>query len=569
MAEATRRARRRLSAPVKLLVLVLAPVAFLALLELTLRVAGYRGRALPALYERFPARKAAGTVRILVLGGSAARGLPFAPRGGPVPLLRELLRDVAPGQPAEVRNCAVDALTSEGVLGVATRLLAYQPDVLIVYAGNNEFFNYPARNRDAAAWEPQPRRWLARTRIYALAEDVALLFRGGEPSAAQRATHAERIEAGQLGRPPDYKLGSLAPTLEKRLREIAALARERGVAVVVGSVASNLRDVPPTAPRHREGLGESQRAAWEAQVARGRARAAAGDPEGALAAFAEAAAADGTHAGLLYEQARCHYALGRYGEAKALFLAARDGDDMPMRATSPRNAALRRVAALPGVAVADAERAFERAAPHGIPGDELFVDHVHLSLAGAMVLARCWAKALEARGLLGTAAGWAWAQARSREQYERALELDAPYVAQAHVRIALQCATAEAGGRKVAAFRRPQFVEAARSRGSAHFAAALRLDPRAVRGPLAELEPYTHCYIALAYKALGEPDRSVNICENVLDRIPTFVLAYEVEGQAHLAAGRSAEAEDALARAAEIGGAAPRGTPPRRKEERP
>jgi len=542
--------RRKLTWRGKLLLAVGAPVVFLGLVELVLALAGYQVREVEPYYERFPARKRAGSVRILVVGGSAAAGYPFSPRGGPAAFLRELLRDIAPGQPTEVFNCAANALNSKGVVMLVRRLVKYEPHILIVYSGHNEFHNNPRRNREVAEWNPQGPCWLFCTRTYALLKDMALLFRGGPPR--QPFTRAERAATGRLGSPANYKLGVLAPPYEANLRELVQTAASKGVSVVLTTLASNLSGAPPSLPEHREGLTGDELAAWRGHYEKGRALAKAGRHREALSAFEKAGAIDGTHAGLLYEQARCHFALEHFARAKELFVAARDADYLPMRATTPRNEVVRRVAGLPDVALADAEAAFAEASPRGIPGDEPFCDHVHLSLRGAMLLARCWARTLETAGLLGARAGWDWSRARPQEDYERAAGLEPEFLAAGHAEMGVQCARAEAGGRLVAAYRRPQFLEHVRRRGSRHFATALRLAPQVVEAALAEREAYISCYIARAHLDLGRAEKAVKICKEVVDAAPRLALAYRYLGEAYAACGQMGKASAARERLREL-----------------
>ena len=529
---------------------VVAPVVFLALLELALSLAGYgANREQPAAYDRFTVRKARGTVRVMVVGGSAAAGWPFHPRGGPVPFLRELLEDVAPGQPTEVLNCAVNGLTSEGVAMVVQRLARYEADVLIVACGHNEYYNEPEFNRLIAGWDPRPPGWLSRTRTRVLLEDMVLLLRGGPPMERDGAiTRAERAQVGQIAGPEHFEPGSLAAPLGERLRGMVELARSRGIAVVLTTMPSNLGDAPPNRPEHRPGLADEELAAWRRSYAEGRSLAKQGQHDAALAAFALAAASDGQHAGLLYARARSLAALGRHAEAKPLFAAARDRDYLPMRATAPRNDAVRRVSAETGVVLCDAEQAFAESAPHGIPGDEVFCDHVHLTLSGAMMLARGWARTLEDKGLLGPNAGWDWPRARPQSACERALELTPAFQARAHCDVAFQCALAEGGGALVEAFRRPQCVEALRARARQHLVRALRLHRPAVEELLAGFQPYVHCYVAMGYEAAGEPERAAKICEEVLDVAPGFALAYKALAEARAASGDRVGAADARAR---------------------
>ena len=69
---------------------------------------------------------------------------------------------------------------------------------------------------------------------------------------------------------------------------------------------------------------------------------------------------------------------------------ARDLDALRFRADSRINEIIRSVAAAagPGVEFVDGEGVFAEASPHGIPGRELFYEHVHMNPHGNYLLAR-------------------------------------------------------------------------------------------------------------------------------------------------------------------------------------
>lgn len=92
---------------------------------------------------------------------------------------------------------------------------------------------------------------------------------------------------------------------------------------------------------------------------------------------------------LVWRRARCAEAAGRREEAAALYKEAADASLSPAfgRATAAQLAALRRLAAEEGVALADVEKDFE-----GRP--ELFADVQHPSMAGYLLLAGAYGRAL-------------------------------------------------------------------------------------------------------------------------------------------------------------------------------
>jgi len=105
----------------------------------------------PFSFSRIPSKK-----RIVCLGGSATLGVPFETNPEKTfpsqlkTILQQLEYDV------EVINMGGASFGSDHVLTLGMEALKYQPDVLVVYSGNNEFFNHILSidhlNRD---WVPQ------------------------------------------------------------------------------------------------------------------------------------------------------------------------------------------------------------------------------------------------------------------------------------------------------------------------------------------------------------------------------------------------------------------------------
>ena len=151
----------------RLIAVVGVPLVLLCLLETGLRVVGYgyqpgvtvackvngvphRGdnltfsrRFFPAMLARefepfvFPTRKPAGTYRVFVLGSSAAQGVPnHAFRFGRI--LEAMLQERFPDTRFEVITAAMAAINSHVVVEVAKDCARYEPDLFVIYMGNNE-----------------------------------------------------------------------------------------------------------------------------------------------------------------------------------------------------------------------------------------------------------------------------------------------------------------------------------------------------------------------------------------------------------------------------------------------
>ncbi len=90
----------------------------------------------PQMYA-IPAEKPPGTVRIVVLGESAAMGDP-EPAFGFSRYLEVMLGERYPSMKFEIVNTGSVAINSHVVLPIAKGLAKFRPDVFIIYSGNNE-----------------------------------------------------------------------------------------------------------------------------------------------------------------------------------------------------------------------------------------------------------------------------------------------------------------------------------------------------------------------------------------------------------------------------------------------
>ena len=90
----------------------------------------------------FPVRKPENAYRIFTLGGSAAYGEPFGPEGSFSRWLRDRLNVYYPERRFEVINCARRGFGSVRVRNIFDEIVGYDPDLIVVYFGNNEERDY-------------------------------------------------------------------------------------------------------------------------------------------------------------------------------------------------------------------------------------------------------------------------------------------------------------------------------------------------------------------------------------------------------------------------------------------
>jgi tetratricopeptide (TPR) repeat protein len=427
--------RNRLWA-LRFLFVVGSPMLFLLLLELILRVIGFgyptnfflpgkiHGRPVAVQNDRstwrflgrelarrpFPAAlprpKQPGTIRIFVLGESAAYGDP-QPEFGLARMLEALLEGRYPGTRFEVVNAAVTAINSNVILPIGRDCARQDGDLWVIYMGNNEVvgpfgagtvFGAPAANPVLI------RASLAAKTLRSGQLLDQLLSRLKAPPASESEWGGMRMFLQHQVRQDDSRMKTVYSHFEHNLRELLALGRRNGVRVVISTVVSNLKDCAPFSSLHRPGLEQTELEEWTRLYQNGMKAQQAGHPAEAVDFFAQASRLDDSFADLQFAWGQCCMALGQDAQARGHLVRARDEDALRFRADTRINEIIRDCSsgrAAEGIGLVDLEQAQERTSV----GNELLYEHVHLRFEGNYRVARAFAEgaerlvpALQARG---------------------------------------------------------------------------------------------------------------------------------------------------------------------------
>lgn len=349
----------------------------------------YANRSKPGANDQydFLDPKPAGTVRIFLGGESAMKGFPQPMAFSPAAFLTAMLSDVWPERRVEVINLGTTAVASFPVLGMVTEALDYEPNLVVVHCGHNEFYGaygvaslHSAGNRP---WALALNRTLRSTAIMQAVDRVI----GGASVGAPDKTLME-VMVGQSYLAPDSPIREAAArNLGYHIAEIIERCEARGVSVLVCTQPSNERDLAPLGSEDLSTLsGEAQQRVGQLMKA----------GEGKLLTSAAGAAEDFAAVIAIYpDHARAHFLLGKAllaankpAEAAEHFRRAIDLDPMPWRAPSLSMKAVRAAAEGGGAWLCDAQKSFREASPGGCIGWELMDDHVHPTLVGQAQLAR-------------------------------------------------------------------------------------------------------------------------------------------------------------------------------------
>jgi tetratricopeptide (TPR) repeat protein len=340
-----------------------------------------------------PAVKPADTLRIFVLGESAAMGDPDFKFGLPR-MLEVLLGERFPDRHFEVVNTAMVAINSHVILPIARECARRQGDLWVIYMGNNEVIGPFGSASVFGAQAPtlpvvRAEIGLKATRLGELLDAGLRLARWGNRPLPEWG--GMEMMANQKVRFDSPATTRVYRHFERNLTDILATGAQAGVPILLCTVPTNLRDCPPFASLHRPGLTAAELAEWQAAYDAGIAAEAQGGYAEALRVYEKADGIDGTFAELAFRQGRCRLALGRSGEAARDFARARDFDALQFRADGRINGIIRQAAGAfgaRGVRLLDAEALFATNSPPGGPGAEFFYEHVHLTPEGNYLLAR-------------------------------------------------------------------------------------------------------------------------------------------------------------------------------------
>ena len=289
--------------------------------------------------DSFSLAKPPGTVRVFIVGGSVAdlwRGSEDA--------LTAALGAVWPLVRFEVVNCGASGFDSSRERRVVAEVLGYQPDLIVLLSGNNQFR------------EPLSRWAHARFRVN---------------RQLRRAVFFRWLQDGLLcGRRPGaawVSAGARLRNFERDVRWMLRACRARGVALLPVALPANVRDYAPrAAPDEQETLRRHVRVL----LARRRFDEAA-------RLLSLATARGDAPAIVWFLMGRAFDGLGYDDAARQAYAQALERDEAANRAWPSLNAVLRKLAAETDTGVVGLDAVFAAMDPRGMPGMRQFRDNCH------------------------------------------------------------------------------------------------------------------------------------------------------------------------------------------------
>jgi len=285
------------------------------------------------------------TFRIVLAGESAILGFPHPKPLTAAHFLEWGIEKLWPGKDVEIINLGTTAVASFPVYDMVRQLASYDPDLVIVYTGNNEFYgSYGVCSTHFAGTHPAMLQFARH--LQGLAFVQWMNKRMARDKNGPSEILMERMMASRHVAPDSSLRKKAAHNLSRHIEKMVVLCQKKNIPIIVCTLAANEKDMAP--------IGSSTMV----------------DDPAPVLALAE------------YQKAQSLAARGRNSEAAESYVRAVDMDTMPWRPTSLQNNAIRDVAKRHGVTLCDVQASLRKKCAGESIGWEFMDDHVHFSLSG-------------------------------------------------------------------------------------------------------------------------------------------------------------------------------------------
>ncbi|MCA9198319.1 MAG: hypothetical protein KDA87_12305 [Planctomycetales bacterium] len=387
--------------------------------------------------ESFAAQKAKNEYRIFCLGGSTVQGRPYAIETSFTSWLELSLQAADPGRKWEVVNCGGVSYASYRLVPILQEVLHYQPDLIIVYTGQNEFLEERTYGqiKSMPEWLKTTHEFASQFHLYGVLHN-AIHANDSPPSAQDLPAEVEALLDYQGGladyhRDDEWTAG-VVHHFEQNLLRMIHLARQAHVPLILANPVSNIRDTPPFKSTFSETLSASQRSQVE-QLWEQAQHMGWDDPDKRLSLVRQILKIDPRYPNALFLLGRHYEANGELENAKAAYLQAKDQDVCPLRILESMHTVIHAVCRRTGTPLIDIRAIFEAHEETHIPGDKTLIDHVHPRIKGHQWIANAIFVHLTQTGVVTPQADWQ--QLREQQYSEHYHKLPASYFPTAMARL--------------------------------------------------------------------------------------------------------------------------------------
>ena len=372
--------------------------------------------------EQFSVRKSPGTYRVFCLGGSTVQGRPYALETAFSSWLELSLQAAAPERQWEVINCGGISYASYRLVPILQEVLDYQPDLLILYTGHNEFLedrSYP-RFKNPAGTTRLLRS--IRSNWQTINFLRQLCYRSPGPTKSDSTQIVLPTEVKGLldqARLQDYHHDSqwqrdVVEHYQFNLQRMIRLAQQANIPLILVNPVSNLKDCPPF--KIEPGANIAGEVRQQVQQLWNEAQKST-TLESRIKKLQAAVQLDPNHAGVQYQLGKCYEAAGQFEQAKASLLQAKDQDVCPLRMLESMHARLVSTAQQTRTPLVNARQLLENQSAEGITGNKVLLDHVHPTIEAHQWIAEALLEKMIQLEILSPRENWKTVQVERYQQH--------------------------------------------------------------------------------------------------------------------------------------------------------
>lgn len=393
--------------------------------------------------DYFQVPKPAKTFRIVCLGGSTTVGFPYGYVGSFSTFLRDRLNEIFPNRRIEVINLGMTATNSTTVLDIARELFDYEPDLILVYDGHNEFYGALGvashETIGGSRFLIQLYLKLVHFRTFLFVRSVVQSVQAAfsSPPSTQSGTMMEQVARGQSvpwGSPTYFRGLKL---FQSNLEELVQLCADHRVPLVLSTQVSNLRDLAPFISAFRNDVTPDERSQFKQLYMRAESDRIQGRLSAARDGYLRCLLLDSTRADAHFGLARCQDSLGQYRLALQEYIAARDYDQLRFRTSSDFNNLMTNASTRRGVYCADIEKIFKLSSPSSLIGYNIILEHLHPTVRGQFLMAQEYARIFRVQEFIASREEWQRADTLNNEHFWNARTLTEVDERAARLRIAI------------------------------------------------------------------------------------------------------------------------------------
>ena len=361
-------------------------------------------------YDSFPSRKPPNEFRVFCLGGSTVAGRPYGIETSFTTWLQIGLHAADPGREWRTINCGGISYASYRLLPILKEILEYQPDMVIVLTGHNEFLEERtyAHVKHLPAVLSWPYERITRLRSFTL---MRRILQELIQMSSGRTPNTGTVLASEVEAILDYRDGleryhrdeewrrEVFRHFHYNINRMVQETNKAGVPLLLINPGCNLRDCPPFKSEHKDSLPCDEREAWRSLCAEAREYYRS-DLSQSIALLENAIAIDDQHAGTFYELGKCYDANGMPERAHAAYQRARDLDVCPLRILEPMNQMILEIARREETPLVDAYHVLSENSRDRIPGNDTYLDHVHPTIRSHQLIANAILEELDRIGII-------------------------------------------------------------------------------------------------------------------------------------------------------------------------